>query len=125
MHTQGSDADLPKEDDAASPVVFDVAAPTPDEVRVALSEIIDPEIGLPIVDLGLIYEIKVDEAREIEVIYTLTSLGCPAGPVIDGQINDALSEIEGVAAYKTTIVFQPPWTPEKMSEDAQTALGII
>lgn len=103
----------------------EAVAPTPDQVRVALSEIIDPEIGLPIVDLGLVYEIRVDDERAVEVIYTLTSLGCPAGPVIDGQINEALSEVPGVSSYKTTIVFQPPWTPEKMSEDARAALGFI
>jgi len=99
--------------------------PTVDEVTEALRQVIDPEIGMPIVDLGLVYDVKVDEKGTVEVVYTLTSLGCPAGPAIDGQIREILSFLPGVADHKTTIVFQPPWTPEKMNEEAKAALGFF
>lgn len=99
--------------------------PTADEVRAALSAIVDPEIGLPITDLGLVYEVEVSEEGNVEVTYTLTSLGCPAGPVIDGGIKDAVAALAGVRALKTTIVFRPAWSPERMSEEAKAALGIL
>lgn len=101
------------------------APPSADEVREALRQVVDPEIGLPIVDLGLVYDIKVDAAGAVEVVYTLTSLGCPAGPAIDGQIREVLEYLPGISDHKTTIVFQPPWTPEKMNEEAKAALGFF
>ena len=88
-------------------------------------EVVDPEIGLPIVELGLVYDIQVSDDGAVEITYTLTSLGCPAGPAIDGGIRDAVGYLEGVTDTKTTIVFQPPWSPEKMSEEAKVALGFF
>lgn len=102
-----------------------MAVPSVDEVREALMEVVDPEIGLPIVELGLVYDINATDEGVVEITYTLTSLGCPAGPAIDGGIRDAVSNMPDVTDCKTTIVFQPPWTPEKMSEDAKAALGFM
>ena len=103
----------------------DSSAPTVDEVRDALMEVVDPEIGLPIVELGLVYDIAVAEDGDVAITYTLTSMGCPAGSAIDGGIHDAVSNLDGVGECKTTIVFQPPWSPEKMSDDAKVALGFV
>jgi len=100
-------------------------APSPEEVREALMMVVDPEIGLPIVELGLVYDIAVDADGDVQVTYTLTSMGCPVGPMIDGQINEILGMLPGVKSHKTTIVFQPPWTPEKMSDEAKAALGYL
>lgn len=96
-----------------------------DAVRQALDEIVDPEIGLPITELGLVYGIDISPEGEVEVTYTLTSLGCPAGPMIDQQIRERVADVSGVSALKTTIVFQPPWSPDKMSDDAKAALGMF
>ena len=88
----------------------------------ALSNVIDPELGLDFVELGLIYEIEVDES-EVYVTFTLTSPGCPIGPQVSEQIREYVLELEGVDKVHPKMVFSPPWTPELMSEDAKFALG--
>jgi len=93
-----------------------------DDVTDALREVIDPELGLDFVELGLIYEVAVDGAN-VHVTYTLTSPGCPIGPQVAEQIDEFVSELEGVDDVQSTMTFTPPWTPERMSEDAKFALG--
>ena len=95
---------------------------TIDDVQDALSNVIDPELGLDFVELGLIYEIEVDES-EVYVTFTLTSPGCPIGPQVSEQIREYVAELEGVDKVHPKMVFSPPWTPELMSEDAKFALG--
>jgi metal-sulfur cluster biosynthetic enzyme len=95
---------------------------TVDEVTDALREVIDPELGLDFVELGLIYEVAVEGAN-VSVTYTLTSPGCPIGPQVSEQIEEFVSELDGVADVQSTMTFTPPWTPELMSEDAKFALG--
>ena len=95
---------------------------TIDDVQDALSNVIDPELGLDFVELGLIYEIEVDES-EVYVTFTLTSPGCPIGPQVSEQIREYVLELEGVEKVHPKMVFSPPWTPELMSEDAKFALG--
>lgn len=93
------------------------------EITAALSTIDDPELGIDIVSLGLVYGVEAEEDR-VRVVYSLTSMGCPIGPMIDQQIRDAVSQIEGVAAVDTELVFEPPWSPELMSDDARFLLGV-
>jgi len=95
---------------------------TVDEVTDALREVIDPELGLDFVELGLIYEVTVD-GGSVQVTYTLTSPGCPIGPQVSEQIEEFVSELDGVQDVQSTMTFTPPWTPELMSEDAKFALG--
>jgi metal-sulfur cluster biosynthetic enzyme len=95
---------------------------TVDEVRDALSNVIDPELGLDFVELGLIYEIEVEDG-EVYVTFTLTSPGCPIGPQVTEQIEEFVGELDGVSRVYPKMVFTPPWTPEMMSEDAKFALG--
>ena len=76
-----------------------------------------------IVDIGLVYEVNVDEESNVAMTYSLTSMGCPAGPHIAAEIERALREIPGVGTVKAELVWAPPWTPELMSEDAKFALG--
>ena len=83
---------------------------------------IDPELGLDFVDLGLIYEIEVEDG-EVYVTFTLTSPGCPIGPQVTEQIEEFVGELDGVSRVYPKMVFTPPWTPEMMSEDAKFALG--
>ena len=96
--------------------------PTVDEVQDALSNVIDPELGLDFVELGLIYEVEVDD-DQVYVTFTLTSPGCPIGPQVSEQIEEFVGELDGVQRVYPKMVFSPPWTPEMMSEDAKFALG--
>jgi metal-sulfur cluster biosynthetic enzyme len=95
---------------------------TVEEVTDALREVIDPELGLDFVELGLIYEVEVD-GGSVHVTYTLTSPGCPIGPQVSEQIEEFVMDLEGVEGVRSTMTFTPPWTPELMSEDAKFALG--
>jgi len=96
---------------------------TVDEVTEALRDVIDPELGLDFVELGLIYDIEVDDAGVVQITYTLTSPGCPIGPQVSEQIEEFVGELDGVSDVRPTMTFSPPWTPERMSEDAKFALG--
>ena len=96
--------------------------PSVDEVRDALSNVIDPELGLDFVELGLIYGIEV-EGGDVHVTFTLTAPGCPIGPQVTEQIDEFVSELDGVTSVESTMTFTPPWTPDRMSEDAKFALG--
>jgi metal-sulfur cluster biosynthetic enzyme len=96
--------------------------PSVDDVQEALTNVIDPELGLDFVELGLIYEIEVDGGK-VDVTFTLTSPGCPIGPQVSEQIDEFVSELEGVDSVSAHMTFSPPWTPDAMSEDAKFALG--
>jgi metal-sulfur cluster biosynthetic enzyme len=95
---------------------------TVEDVTEALRDVIDPELGLDFVELGLIYDVEV-EGNTVRVTYTLTSPGCPIGPQVAEQIEEFVTELEGVQDVQSTMTFSPPWTPERMSEDAKFALG--
>ena len=95
---------------------------TVEDVEDALSNVIDPELGLDFVELGLIYGIEVDEGN-VQVTFSLTTPACPIGPQVSEQIDEFVSELEGVASVDSTMTFSPPWTPDRMSEDAKFALG--
>lgn len=95
---------------------------TVEEVTEALRDVIDPELGLDFVELGLIYDVEVNDGT-VRVTYTLTSPGCPIGPQVSEQIEEFVSELDGVQEVHPTMTFSPPWTPEQMSEDAKFALG--
>jgi metal-sulfur cluster biosynthetic enzyme len=96
--------------------------PTVEEVQDALTNVIDPELGLDFVELGLVYEVEV-EGGEVYVTFTLTSPGCPIGPQVSEQIEEFVAELPGVERVYPKMVFTPPWTPEMMSEEAKFALG--
>lgn len=95
---------------------------TADEVEEALTNVIDPELGLDFVELGLIYGIEV-EGSHVHVTFSLTSPGCPIGPQVAEQIEEFSKELDGVETVESSLVFSPPWTPDRMSEDAKFALG--
>jgi metal-sulfur cluster biosynthetic enzyme len=95
---------------------------TVEEVTDALRDVIDPELGLDFVELGLIYDVEVD-AGNVHITYTLTSPGCPIGPQVSEQMVEFVSELDGVDDVRSTMTFSPAWTPERMSEDAKFALG--
>jgi len=94
-----------------------------EQVFEALRGVEDPELGMDVVDLGLVYDVEVD-GSSVKVIHSLTSMGCPAGPMIQEDIHRAASEVEGVEAVEVDLTWDPPWTPERMSDDAKFILGI-
>ncbi|MGZ8647485.1 MAG: metal-sulfur cluster assembly factor [Solirubrobacteraceae bacterium] len=93
-----------------------------DDVTEALSNVIDPELGLDFVELGLVYDVEIDGGT-VNVTFTLTTPACPIGPQVSEQMKEFVGELEGVDEVVPTMVFSPPWTPERMSEDAKFALG--
>jgi metal-sulfur cluster biosynthetic enzyme len=95
-----------------------------DQVIEALKNVHDPELGINIVDLGLVYGVDV-EGETVHITYTLTTMGCPIGPLIEAEIRQFLSGIEGVSEVSAEMVLRPPWTPEMMSEEAKAALGLF
>ncbi len=96
---------------------------TKDVILEALNQVEDPELMMGIVDIGLIYEVEVDPENNVHATYSLTSMGCPAGPHIASEIDRAIREVAGVKEVQADLVWSPPWTPELMSEDAKFALG--
>jgi metal-sulfur cluster biosynthetic enzyme len=96
--------------------------PSVDEVEEALANVIDPELGLDFVELGLVYGIEVD-GSEVNIEFTLTSPGCPIGPQVSEQMKEFVGELDGVEQVHPHMTFSPPWTPDRMSEDAKFALG--
>jgi metal-sulfur cluster biosynthetic enzyme len=96
--------------------------PTREEIVNALHTVEDPELGMDIVELGLFYDVEI-EGPKVKVIHTLTSMGCPAGQMIQENIHEAASAVEGVEEVEVELTFDPPWTPDKMSDDAKFILG--
>jgi len=96
--------------------------PTREEVLDALHQVEDPELGMDIVDLGLLYDVEVDGSN-VKVSYTLTSMGCPAGAMIQEDIDRVTRSVPGVLEVETELTFEPPWTPDRMSDDAKFILG--
>jgi metal-sulfur cluster biosynthetic enzyme len=106
-------------------------ATTPEEVMTALKECYDPEIPVNIVDLGLIYEVKVTPSEtpglqgdNVEVEMTLTAPGCPSSGYISDQVKQRILRMPGVSDATVNIVWYPQWTPERLSADARKQLGI-
>jgi metal-sulfur cluster biosynthetic enzyme len=111
-----------EESEVTMPATGD-GGPTEDQVRDALRHVVDPELGINIVDLGLVYEVDVSPEGVVHVEYTLTTMGCPIGPLIEHQMESFLTGMPGVSQVEAEMVLRPPWTPEMMSEEAKAALG--
>jgi metal-sulfur cluster biosynthetic enzyme len=97
---------------------------TKDAVLESLKEVYDPEIGINIVDLGLVYDVGFHDNSDVEVTMTLTSMGCPLGPVIISDVQKAVGTLDPGGDVHVRIVWSPPWSPALMSEDARDELGI-
>ncbi len=100
-------------------------APSEDEVLEALKSVIDPELGINIVDLGLVYEVDVAESGDMDIRYSLTTMGCPIGPLIEDQMRAFLAPLNGIGEVRPEMVLRPAWTPEMMSDEAKAALGMF
>src|SRR5512146_1132491 len=107
------------------------AAPAPehdqfkDDLVAALKTVFDPEIPVDIYELGLIYRLHADEERNIEVDMTLTAPGCPVAGDMPGWVENAVASVPGVGQVKVKLVFDPPWDPSRMSDEARLALNMF
>ncbi len=101
------------------------AVPSEEQVLEALRNVYDPELGINIVDLGLVYEVEVDAEGGIDIQYSLTTMGCPIGPLIEDQMRALLANVEGAGEVRPEMVLRPAWSPEMMSDEAKAALGIF
>lgn len=94
-----------------------------DDIVGALKTVYDPEIPADIYELGLIYKIDIDDERNVDVEMTLTAPGCPVAGEMPIWVENAVNSVAGVGQVRVDLVFDPPWTPERMSEEAQVAVG--
>jgi metal-sulfur cluster biosynthetic enzyme len=96
---------------------------TEEDVYEVLEEVIDPELGLDFVSLGLVYDVNIEADSEVYVTFTLTTPACPIGPQVSEQMKEFVGDLPGVTAVHPKMVFDPAWSPEMMTEDAKFALG--
>ena len=97
---------------------------SPEEVQKVLKTVLDPEIAFNIVDLGLVYGVTI-EGKTVSVKMTMTTPLCPMGPEIIAEVKSKIGALDGVEKVNVEIVWEPPWTPEKMSEQAKIELGLV
>lgn len=95
------------------------------QVREQLKEVIDPELDINIVDLGLIYEVDVDEENNVDILMTLTTPGCPLHGVFDELVKKEVGKIDEIGEIEVELTFEPRWSPEKMSDEARDELGNV
>jgi metal-sulfur cluster biosynthetic enzyme len=95
---------------------------TEEDVFEALEEVIDPELGLDFVSLGLVYDVEI-ENEDVYITFTLTTPACPIGPQVSEQMREFVGDLPGVCAVHPKMVFEPAWSPEMMTDDAKFALG--
>ncbi|MCP4317173.1 MAG: SUF system Fe-S cluster assembly protein [Hyphomicrobiales bacterium] len=94
-----------------------------DDIIAAIKTVYDPEIPVDIYELGLIYRIDIEDDRGVKIDMTLTAPGCPVAGEMPGWVQNAVSMVEGISGVEVNMTFDPPWTPDRMSEEAQIAIG--
>ena len=112
-----------KPDFAASSIPAEELEKLTDGIVAALKTIYDPEIPADIYELGLIYKVDIDDSRHVNVDMTLTAPGCPVAGDMPVWVEDAVAAVPGVSGAKANVVFDPPWSPERMSDEAKVAIG--
>lgn len=108
---------------AASTIPADELEQLTEDIVAALKTVYDPEIPVDIYELGLIYKVDIDDDRKVSIHMTLTAPGCPVAGEMPGWVENAVAMVPGVSDVQVEMVFDPPWTPERMSEEAQVAIG--
>lgn len=96
-----------------------------DDIVEALKTVFDPEIPVDIYELGLIYKVDLSDDRDVEIEMTLTAPGCPVAGEMPGWVEDAVKKVDGVRSARAQLVFDPPWDPSKMSDEAKLALNMF
>ena len=100
------------------------AAPAVEDLRAALDDVHDPEVGLSVVDLGLIYDLTIDAAGVAHVRMTMTTPSCPAGEIMVGAVERRLARIPGVSRVEIDVTFEPPWTADRITPQGRERLGL-
>ena len=108
---------------SASSIPREELARLTDDIIGAIKTVYDPEIPADIYELGLIYRIDIEDDRRVKIDMTLTAPGCPVAGEMPGWVENAVSTVEGVSGVAVNMTFDPPWTPDRMSEEAQIAVG--
>ncbi|MDM7851727.1 SUF system Fe-S cluster assembly protein [Pseudochrobactrum kiredjianiae] len=108
---------------SASAIPEDELLRLTDDIISALKTVYDPEIPADIYELGLIYKVDIEDDRTVKIDMTLTAPGCPVAGEMPGWVENAVSTVEGVSHVEVSMTFDPPWTPDRMSEEAQVAVG--
>jgi FeS assembly SUF system protein len=108
---------------AESAIPRDELARLSDDIISALKTVYDPEIPADIYELGLIYKIDIEDDRLVKILMTLTAPGCPVAGEMPGWVENAVASVEGISGVEVDMTFDPPWTPDRMSEEAQVAVG--
>ncbi|MEX2274495.1 MAG: metal-sulfur cluster assembly factor [Actinomycetota bacterium] len=121
---EGISADPPAGDVGRTGDGVSADAPAKSDVLEALKNVYDPELGINIVDLGLVYEVSIEGDR-VDITYSLTTMGCPIGPMIEDQMRSFVGKVPGVGEVTPEMVLRPAWSPEMMSEEAKAALGVF
>lgn len=106
-----------------SAIPADEVARLSDDIISALKTVYDPEIPADIFELGLIYKIDIEDDRMVKIVMTLTAPGCPVAGEMPGWVENAVGAVEGISGVEVEMTFDPPWTPDRMSEEAQVAVG--
>ncbi|MGK9050891.1 SUF system Fe-S cluster assembly protein [Neorhizobium petrolearium] len=106
-----------------SAIPADELARLSDDIVAALKTVYDPEIPADIFELGLVYKIDIEDDRMVKIVMTLTAPGCPVAGEMPGWVENAVGVVEGVSGVEVEMTFDPPWTPDRMSEEAQVAVG--
>ncbi|MGB6117626.1 MAG: SUF system Fe-S cluster assembly protein [Mesorhizobium sp.] len=106
-----------------SAIPADELARLTDDIVSALKTVYDPEIPADIYELGLVYKIDIEDDRSVKIDMTLTAPGCPVAGEMPGWVENAVGAVEGVSGVEVKMTFDPPWTPDRMSEEAQVAVG--
>jgi len=96
-----------------------------DKVRLVLTEVIDPDLGINMIDLGLLYEINITNDNHVDIVMTLTSPGCPLGSFFRKDIHDRLAKLDDIKGSDVRIIFDPPWDVSRVTEDAKAQLGFV
>ena len=122
MAENDTDIDKAQEGSAVATNGSSEAELTEERVLEALKNVLDPELGINIVDLGLVYDVAIED-DSVHISYTLTTMGCPIGPLIEEQMARMLADVPGIERVDAEMVLRPPWSPEMMSEEAKAALG--
>ncbi|CAN7591914.1 SUF system Fe-S cluster assembly protein [Mesorhizobium sp. LjRoot246] len=108
---------------SASAIPADELARLTDDIVSALKTVYDPEIPADIYELGLVYKIDIEDDRSVKIDMTLTAPGCPVAGEMPGWVENAVGAVEGVSGVEVNMTFDPPWSPDRMSEEAQVAVG--
>ena len=108
---------------SASAIPADELARLTDDIVSALKTVYDPEIPADIYELGLVYKIDIEDDRTVKIDMTLTAPGCPVAGEMPGWVQNAVGAVEGISDVEVNMVFDPPWSPDRMSEEARVAVG--